>query len=171
MILFAPIPVCASTLARHLNRCMVPTTFDGCVTFMRDPLERFWSAVKKDTEKGYFADRISLALTKLGTGHLTRAVDEVKGADILEVVVMDDHFNASVQRVVEKYKVSWIENFSLAHALKALKNASSEENAPALAYIQNNADVLDKVKSYYAEDFAWWESILNRQSEKEKDHD
>lgn len=158
-LFFIENPVAASTLARHLNSGISPKGANYNVVFLRDPVQRFWSGVKKDYTEGSYTDKIASALQKLGEGHLIRQVDSIAGKPVAEVVTMDDSFQSKVATLLEKHDVTWVRNFSVDYAYA--KNASQDttQDSAALAHIQNDAEIMGQLKDYYAEDFAWWDSL------------
>ncbi len=156
-LIFIENPVSASTLARHLNSGISPEGGNHYVVFLREPVARFWSGVKKDYPDVTYQEKIESALQNLGHGHLCSQVDSVVDKEVDEVIVMDDSFQDSVASLLERHDVTWVINFSVDY--NYAKNASRDmsQDAEALSYIQNSAEIMAKLKDYYANDFAWWE--------------
>tara|TARA_R110002153_G_scaffold255520_1_gene414192 strand:+ start:371 stop:874 length:504 start_codon:yes stop_codon:yes gene_type:complete len=161
-LMFIENPVSASTLARHLNNGISPEGDNHYVVFLREPVARFWSGVKKDYPDGTYQEKIESALKNLGHGHLCNQVDSVANKEVDEVIVMDDSFQDSVASLLERHDVTWVINFSVDY--NYAKNASRDmsQDAEALSYITNTPVIFDKIEKYYADDFVWWEDFNSK---------
>jgi hypothetical protein len=159
MTLFVENPVAASSLARWLNASMKPQTFDESVVFLRHPLQRFWSAVKKDYEALEVRDSVQKVLDQLdGTlfSHYVPQVKNIEGKRVTKVLKMDETFTENVKQTTKDNKVQWIEGFSLESTLSKPINATvSKKDAQALEYL-SNADVFSKLETFYSADFSAW---------------
>jgi len=160
MTLFVENPVAASSLARWMNRSMRPQTFDDSVVFLRHPLERFWSAVKKSYGHENIEVGVDAVLAELDTtsfSHYLPQTENVRGQRITRVIKMDEAFTDNIVAVTQANKVQWIEGFNLPKVLSAPVNATPADNDDAaLAYLKVTQQVFDKLQSFYAEDFSAW---------------
>jgi len=159
MTLFVESPVAASSLARWLNASMKPQTFNESVVFLRHPLQRFWSAVKKDYEALEVRDSVQKVLDQLeGTlfSHYVPQVKNIEGKRVTKVLKMDETFTENVEQTTKDNKVQWIEGFSLESVLSKPINATvSNKDSQALAYL-SNVEVLRKLENFYSADFSAW---------------
>ena len=160
MTLFVENPVAASSLARWMNRSMRPQTFDGSVVFLRHPLERFWSAVKKSHGHENIEAGVDAVLAELDTtsfSHYLPQAENVRGQRITRVIKMDEAFTDNIMEVTQANNVQWIEGFDLANTLAVPVNTTPSDNDDAaLAYLKATQRVFDKLQSFYAEDFSAW---------------
>ena len=159
MTLFVENPVAASSLARWLNASMKPQTFDESVLFLRHPLQRFWSAVKKDYEVLDVKESVQKVLGVLedsAFSHYVPQVKNVEGKRVTKVLKIDETFTENVKQTTKDNKVQWIEGFNLESVLANPVNATpSKKDAEALEYL-SNPDVLRKLKHFYRADFSAW---------------
>ena len=158
-LFFIENPVAASTLARHLNEGISPVGENYYVVFAREPIERFWSGVKKDFPDGSYAEKINLALDNLGKGHLLTQSSSFAGRPVDQVIVMDDQFEESITALIEANNVTWVDNFTLDFTYA--KNAASDnsEDGIALEHIRNDETIMAKLSDFYADDFAWFAGL------------
>jgi hypothetical protein len=162
MTLFVENPVAASSLARWLNASMKPQTFDESVVFLRHPLQRFWSAVKKDYEALDVKESVQKVLSKLegsSFSHYVPQVKNIEGKRVTKVIKMDEAFTDNVRQAITDNKVQWIEGFDLESVLAKPVNATpSNKISDALSYIRENTGIMAQLNTYYADDFAWWDN-------------
>lgn len=158
-MLFVESPVAASSLARWLNANMKPQTFDDSVVFFRHPLQRFWSAVKKDYEALGVKESVQKVLGKLEGSlfsHYVPQVKNVEGNRVTKVIKMDAEFTDNVRQAITDNKVQWVEGFDLESVLAKPVNATpSTKDAEALEYL-SKPDVLRKLEHFYKADFSAW---------------
>jgi hypothetical protein len=151
MTLFVENPVAASSLARWLNASMKPQTFNESVVFLRHPLQRFWSAVKKDYEALDVKDSVQKVLGKLEGSlfsHYVPQVKNIEGKRVTRVIKMDDAFVGNVRQATKDNKVQWVEGFDLESVLAKPVNATpSSKDAEALDYL-SEPDVLRKLENF-----------------------
>lgn len=159
MTLFVENPVAASSLARWLNASMKPQTFNESVLFLRHPLQRFWSAVKKDYEALDVKESVQKVLSRLegsSFSHYVPQVKNIEGRRVTKVIKIDDAFVGNVRQVTKDNKVQWIEGFDLESVLSNPVNATpSSKDAEALKYL-SKLDVLRKLEDFYKADFSAW---------------
>lgn len=159
MTLFVESPVAASSLARWLNASMKPQTFDESVVFLRHPLQRFWSAVKKDYEALDVKESVQKVLDKLegsSFSHYVPQVKNIEGKRVTKVIKMDAAFTGNVRQAITDSKVQWVEGFDLESVLANPVNATpSTKDAEALEYL-SEPDVLRKLEHFYKADFSAW---------------
>lgn len=159
MTLFVENPVAASSLARWLNASMKPQTFDESVVFLRHPLQRFWSAIKKDYEALDVKDSVQKVLGKLEGSlfsHYVPQVKNIEGNRVTKVIKMDAEFTDNVRQAIKDNKVQWIEGFDLESVLAKPVNATpSSKDTEALEYL-SKPEVLRKLKDFYKADFSAW---------------
>lgn len=161
--------VAASTLARRLNMSIVPTTFERQIVFVRDPVKRFWSAVKKQHPIADMEGGIAKALYELGNAalapekrwfsvtHFAPQVTNLEGKTIGHVIPLDSVFMDNLKAAIFHYPVRWIENFHLETVVRENRNATdNSRDAEAAAYITGTPAIIGRLKEYYADDFAWW---------------
>lgn len=162
MTLFVESPVAASSLARWLNASMKPQTFSESVVFLRHPLQRFWSAVKKDYEALEVRESVQKVLDKLegsSFSHYVPQVKNIQGKRVTKVIKMDDAFVGNVRRATKDNKVQWVEGFDLESVLAKPVNATpSSKDAEALEYL-SEPDVLRKLEDFYKADFSAWNNL------------
>lgn len=169
MSLFVENYVAGSTVARRLNMSIVPTTFERQIVFVRDPVKRFWSAVKKQHPISDMEGGIAKALYELGNDalapesrqfsvtHFAPQVTNLEGKEIGHVVPLDSKFLDNLKAVLSNYPVRWIQNFNLEVAVKDARNATdNSRDAEAVAYITGTPAIMDRLKEFYEDDFAWW---------------
>lgn len=162
MTLFVESPVAASSLARWLNASMKPQTFNESVVFLRHPLQRFWSAVKKDYEALDVKESVQKVLGKLegsSFSHYVPQVKNIEGKRVTKVIKMDEAFTNNVRQAITDNKVQWVEGFDLESVLAKPVNATpSTKSSNALSYIRGNTGIMAQLNTYYADDFAWWDN-------------
>ena len=162
MTLFVESPVAASSLARWLNASMKPQTFDESVVFLRHPLQRFWSAVKKDYEALDVKESVQKVLGKLegsSFSHYLPQVKNVEGKRVTKVIKMDEAFTDNIRQAITDNKVKWVEGFDLESVLAKPVNATpSNKSSDALSYIREDTGIMAQLNTYYADDFAWWDN-------------
>ena len=161
MTLFVENPVAASSLARWLNASMKPQTFDESVVFFRHPLQRFWSAVKKDYEALDIKESVQKVLDKLEDSSFSHYVPQVKnieGRRVTKVIKMDAAFTDNVRQTITDNKVQWVEGFDLESVLANPVNATrSSKDAEALEYL-SKPDILRELENFYRADFSAWDN-------------
>lgn len=159
MMLFVESPVAASSLARWLNTSMKPQTFEESVVFLRHPLQRFWSAVKKDYEALNVKESVQKVLSRLegsSFSHYVPQAKNIQGKRVTKVIKMDAAFADNVRQSVTDNNVQWVEGFDLESVLANLVNATpSSKDAEALEYL-SEPDVLRKLEHFYRADFSAW---------------
>jgi hypothetical protein len=159
MTLFVESPVAASSLARRLNASMKPQTFSDSVVFLRHPLQRFWSAVKKDYEALDVKESVQKVLNKLEGSSFSQYVSHVKnieGKRVTKVIKMDETFIDNVRQTTKDNKVQWIEGFDLDVVLSKPVNATpSSKDAEALEYL-SSPSILRRLETFYSADFSAW---------------
>ena len=159
MTLFVENPVSASTLARRLNGSIKPQTFNESIVFLRHPLQRFWSAVKKDYEAFDVKESVQKVLDKLegsSFSHYVPQVKNIEGKRVTKVIKMDAAFTDNVRQSVTDNNVQWVEGFDLESVLANPVNATpSTKDAEALEYL-SEPDVLRKLEHFYKADFSAW---------------
>ncbi len=173
--LFVENYVAGSTVARRLNMSIVPTTFKRQIVFVRDPVKRFWSAVKKQHPIVDMENGIAKALHELGNLalapesrffsviHFAPQVTNLEGKTIGHVVPLDLAFMDNLKTALSNYPVRWIENFNLEVAVKDARNATdSSRDAEAVAYIHSELAIIGRLKELYADDFAWWNDSCSK---------
>lgn len=161
MTLFVENPVAASSLARWLNASMKPQTFDESVVFLRHPLQRFWSAVKKDYEALDVKESVQKVLGQLDGSlfsHYVPQVKNIEGRRVTRVIKMDEAFTKNVRQAITDNKVQWVEGFDLESVLaKPVNETLSSKDAEALEYL-SNPNVLHKLENFYRADFSAWDN-------------
>lgn len=159
MTLFLESPVAASSLARWLNASMKPKTYTDSVVFLRHPLQRFWSAVKKDHEVLDVKESVQKVLDRLegsSFSHYVPQVKNIEGKRVTKIIKMDDAFVDNVRQATKDNKVQWIEGFDLESVLAKPVNATpSSKDAEALEYL-SDPDVLRELEDFYSADFSAW---------------
>lgn len=161
MRLFIASPVSASRLARLLNRSMKQKTFNESIAFFRHPVERFWSAVKKDFDVSDVEGSVSKGLEVLKAtefSHYLPQTVNIVGEPVTHVIKIDQNFSQSIVDAVERNKVEWIENFVLSTYLSSPINATPSFNdKKAFDYITADSNILNTLHKFYEADFAVWE--------------
>lgn len=159
MTLFVENPVAGSSLARWLNASMKPQTFSDSVVFLRHPLQRFWSAVKKDYEPLDVKESVQKVLDQLedtSFSHYVPQIKNIEGNRVTKVLKMDDTFTENVKQVTKDNKVQWIEGFNLDAVLSKPVNATvSNKDAEALEYL-STPNILRQLETFYSADFSAW---------------
>ena len=174
MLKIFEIPKNAGNTVRFLNTSFVgPKTID--VLIIRNPYERFWSATKTVVNEISifgsfpFEDNINIRTTYNG---LDFSVEEVINKSILmldesdyyvhlkpqsefignqkfDEIIDFENLNEEIERLIEKYNVKTIENFSLDRKLTVSPKERDEE---AMNFILNTLSVKKILDEFYSSD-------------------
>ena len=171
--LFVENYVAGSSLARFLNMSIKPKTHQRKIVFLRDPVKRFWSAIKKQHSINDIEGGVEKALFELGNSdlkerwfsekHFDLQVNNIKDCVIGDVIVLDRNFANNLEKALLKYDVPWIAGFNLQNALSKPMNATdNSRDAEAVTYIQGDPHIMGRLREFYAKDFAWWDDPCSK---------
>lgn len=175
MLKIFEIPKNAGNTARFLNSSFIgPKTID--VLIIRNPHERFWSATKTVINEisifGSFPfeenismrtsyvglefnveDVINKSLTMLNNTdyyiHL-KPQSEFIGDKKFDEIIYFENLNDEMEKLIEKYDVQTIENFSFG---RKLTESPKERDEDAMNYILNTPSIKEKLDTFYKSDF------------------
>lgn len=175
MLRIFEIPKNAGNFARYLNTSFVgPKTVD--VLIIRNPYERFWSATKTVVNEISifgsfpFGDEIKMRTTYIGLEFSMEDVisksismldesnfyihlkpqSEFIGDKKFDEIIYFENLNDEMEKLIEKYDVQTIENFSFG---RKLTESPKERDEEAMSYILNTPSIKEKIDTFYRSDF------------------
>lgn len=169
--------VCGSRMAAYLNSVAKNSDIkDGFIVFVRNPIDRFWSAVKKThgykkeypngltSDMGTFVEDYKAAINQSisdlqGTQdvHFLPQCKNIESKTIVRKIFMNESFEPNVKKCLDDYNFSFIDGFCIDDWFNVNRNPQ-ENDSDALKYIKEDKAIFGKLTMYYKDDFVLWGS-------------